>query len=393
MTRRNATVAGLLLLAAGLLWGCGSKPVIGVLLPITGANSDYGESIESGARLAVTRAREEGDYPAGLEIVWADTTSDPKTAVAELRRMVDERKASIVIGGATSTEARALIPVLDELNVICVSPSASAPGLAKMSPLFYQIYPSDEFEANTAAQFLVNKLGVESVLIYVHDSDYSRGIEPQFREQFTSDNLKGKVLGQIDVGEPGWEGRSKKALAAMKPPAVYIVGYGEETLQVLRHLRQLSYEGRIVTTSAFDSTRVLQEAGSLADGVMFPLPAFDRTSDVEPVRTFVKRYLETYQRPPDILAAHGYDVMRTVIKAVGIARPPVTSELTKALHFGLQNVMGVTGAIQFDDYGNVKHNPIMFICDDGQVLTYERYLKMKKDEIFRKMQDLLAPRR
>ena len=392
MTRRNGTVAGLLLLAAGLLGGCSSKPVIGVLLPTTGVNSDYGESIESGARLAVTRAREEGAYPNNLEIVWADTASDPEKAVADLRQMVKERNVSIVIGGATSAEARALIPVLDELNVICVSPSASAPGLSKESPLFYRIYPSDEFEANTAAQFLVNKLGVSSVLIFIHDSDYSLGIEPRFVEQFTSDNLKGKVIGKIEVDQPGWQERAKSVLTAEKPPAVYIVGYAEETLEVLRLLRGLSYPGRIVATSAFDSTRVLQQAGSLADGVMFPLPPFDRTSDVEPVRTFVKRYLETYQRPPDILAAHGYDAMRTVIRVVKVAKPPVTSELTKALHFGLQDVMGVTGAIQFDDYGDVKHNPIMFICDGGQVLTYERYLKMKKDEIFRKMQDLLLPK-
>jgi len=33
----------------------------------------YGESIESGIRLAITESREKNVYPRGLEVVWADS--------------------------------------------------------------------------------------------------------------------------------------------------------------------------------------------------------------------------------------------------------------------------------------------------------------------------------
>lgn len=389
---RQFGVRAALLLAAGLVFGCGSKPVVGVLLPTTGSASAYGESIESGIRLALAESRASGTLPAGLEIVWADTASDPATAVAALRGLVNDRGAGLVIGGATSSEAIALLPVIDELDVVLLSPSASAPQLTRESKLFYRMYPSDELEASAVAGFIARKLGAHTVLTFVRDGDYARGIEPEFLEQYQSDAVEGRVVGRIALDEPDWRETAQRMLRAEKPAAVFVIAYAEDTLEVLRHLREIGFEGRILTTSAFDSTRVIQQAGSLADGVMFPLPPFDRTSEKALVAGFVKSYLETYQRPPDVQAAHGYDAMRLVFEVVRIARPFVTPEINKALHFGVQELLGVTGPIQFDDRGDIRHNPIMFICEGGQVFSYESYLDRKRKEILRRMQDLLIPK-
>jgi len=147
-----------LVAAAGLL-GCGGHPVVGILLPTTGEASTYGESLESGIRVALSEARQRGDLPQGFEVVWADTGSDPQKAVAELRNVVQKRGAKMILGPATSDDAWAMLPELDKLNVVCLSPSASAPTLTMKSKLFFRIYPSDELEGNRAGQFLNNTLG------------------------------------------------------------------------------------------------------------------------------------------------------------------------------------------------------------------------------------------
>jgi hypothetical protein len=55
-----------------------------------------------------------------------------------------------------------------------------------------------------------------------------------------------------------------------------------------------------------------------------------------------------------------------------------TSNMKKALQFSLGEFPGVTGIVQFNDYGDVHHNPIMFTIRDGEVLNYERYVKEQK---------------
>jgi branched-chain amino acid transport system substrate-binding protein len=388
MARQRGPAVWVILSLTLLVAGCGTKPLIGVLLPKTGNAGIYGESIESGIRLAIAECRAKKLLPKGFEVIWADTGSDPTRAVAELQKMAQDRSVHFVIGGATSAEVEALLPVLEPLGVLCLSPTASAPGLAQQSKMFYRIWPSDELEGHTAARFLFERLGQHRVLLYEGNNEYVRGIEPEFRKQF-EEGLGGTVVAAISLSDPDWTERSASILTSTGVEAVYIVGYAEETLAVLKHLAEQKFTGRILTTSAFYSSNVIRDAGPLAEGILFPLPPFDRTSDKEPVLSFVNHYMDTYERAPDVFAAHGYDAMRYAIEVLRLAKPPQLTEIRRAMQFGIQDFMGVTGPILFDDYGDVKHYPKMFIVKDGQVLSYQRYLDTERARILREVQNLL----
>jgi branched-chain amino acid transport system substrate-binding protein len=389
MFRRLGLTLGALAMLSVVSVGCGSKPVVGVLLPSTGEAGSYGESIESGVRLAISDARDREGLPAGFEVVWVDTQSDPERAVSELRRLASERGVKMVIGGATSAEAQAVVEVLDELGVVCLSPTASTPGISKRSKLFFRIFPSDELEGHTAARFTFDRLGQSRTIVYSGAGDYAAGIEPEFENQFAN-TLGGEIVGRVDLNDDDWRGASDAVLPGSGVGAVYVIGYAPEILEVITHIRGQGYTGKIVTTSAFFSDRILAQAGADAEGILFPLPPFDRTSEKEPVLGFVNRYMDAHDLAPDVFAAHGYDAMWLTIQVMTIANPPETNEIRKAFHFGMNELMGVTGPILFDDYGDVKHYPKMFIVKEGQVISYQRYIKTERERILREVQDLLV---
>ncbi len=388
MLRSVGSAIGMILVA-GLLGGCNSKPIVGVILPSTGAAASYGESIESGIRLALADARIQEQLPEGFEVVWADTGSDPERAVADLRMMASEHDVKMVIGGATSAEAVAMLPVLDELGIVCLSPSASAPGLAGRSRMFFRIYPSDELEGFTAGNFLHARLRKHRVLLFTGDTEYTRGIKPEFLKQF-EESLGGTVVDTITLAEDGWRQRAATVIDRKSVDAAYVIGYAEEILDVVLFLHERGFAGRIVTTAAFYSGQVIREAGEAAEGILFPLPPFDRTSEKEPVLSFVNRYMNAYERAPDVFAAHGYDAMGLTIRIMNYAKPPEKMEILKALNFGVSEYMGVTGPILFDDHGDVKHYPKMFIVKGGQVLSYQRYLETERRRILIQVQELLS---
>jgi branched-chain amino acid transport system substrate-binding protein len=303
--------------------------------------------------------------------------------------MVEEKDVKMVVGGITSGEAMALLPVLEELDVVCLSPSASAPGLAQQSRLFFRIYPSDELEGHTAANFLHEKLRKHEVVLFTGDTEYTRGITPEFLKQYEQ-ALGGEVVDTILLTDEGWHERATSLLGRGTIEAVYIVGYTELILDVLLFLHEQGFEGRIITTATIFSGQVIREAAEAVEGVMFPLPPFDRTSEKEPVLSFVNKYMDTYQRAPDVFAAHGYDAMRLTIQVMNIAKPPETPEILRAFNVGVTEFMGVTGPILLDDYGDVKHYPMMFIVKGGQVLSYQRYLEAERRRIVGQVQDLLT---
>ncbi len=290
----SATIT-LIALAAAALTGCGSKSVVGVLLPTTGAAASYGESMKRGIELAVQQGQADGSLSPLVRWIWGDSGSDPVKAAAELERLAREG-AHIVIVGTTSDEAKALLPALEKLNVVALSPSASAPGLTKDSRMFFRVFASDELEGRRAGRFLREEQDDATVLIYAEDSEQARGIEPPFRQVFEQ-AMEGRVVGRVSLSDPAWQQESADLLAANNPDAVYIVGYADSTLKAVRHLRERSYPGTICLTSAFYSGKVVESEPKLLEGVFFPQPAFDMKDERELVQSFVTSYQKRL-RPP-----------------------------------------------------------------------------------------------
>jgi branched-chain amino acid transport system substrate-binding protein len=382
LPRSLAALAALILLTA-----CGTKPVIGVLLPMSGAAQTYGESMKEGIELAVTKARDEGTMPSGTQIVWADSATDPETAVSELRRLSGVG-AKLVIVGTTSDEARALLPVLEETGTVALSPSASAPSLTKDSRLFFRVFTSDELEGRRAGRFLFEDQGRRTVLIYAGDSEQARGIEPPFRQVFEQ-AMGGRVVGKVLLTDPDWQRESADLLAANEPESVYIIGYAEPSIEVLEHLREKSYEGTICLTSAFYSGHLTDQYPELLEGVFFPQPAFDLQDERDLVQNFVASFSKTYGHLPDIYAAHAFDAMRLALFVLRGASSYDVTDIRRGFQISVTEFPGVTGVIQFDDYGDVKHNPIIFTVRDGKVVNYERYVKEQKKLIRDRIRRLL----
>ncbi len=257
-----------LAVAAAALTGCGSKPVIGILLPTSGAAASYGLSMKQGIELAIEQGLADKSLNASVVIVWGDTGTDPNRALTELERLANQG-AKVVIAGTTSDTAKALLPALDKLDVVALSPSASAPDLTKDSKLFFRVFASDELEGRRAGRFLREEQDCSTVLIFAEDSEQARGIEPPFRQVFEQ-AMEGRVVGRVSLSNPGWEREAADLMAAHDPDAVYIIGYADPSLAVLRELRDRQYDGTICLTSAFYSGEVIDRAPELVEGVFFP---------------------------------------------------------------------------------------------------------------------------
>jgi branched-chain amino acid transport system substrate-binding protein len=370
-----------------IITGCGGNPVVGVLLPMSGDAGSYGGSMKEAIDLALAEAEADGSLPENFSVVWGDTASDPAKGREEIRRLAGQG-AKLIVTGATSGTSRAFLTELEDSDVIALSLSASAPKLTKDSKRFFRIFASDELEGQRAGRFLYDDRDKHSVLIFSQDSEQARGIEPFFRQVYEG-AMGGTVVGRVLVGGTNWHEECADLLAARQPESVYIIAYATKTLDVLRHLKEKGFNGTVCVTSAFYSGKVIEQEPELVEGVFFPQPAFEIQSELPIIQTFVETFRSTYGHDPDIYAAHAYDAMRVALLIPGIVRAWDATEIRRALQFELREFPGVTGPIQFDDYGDVRHNPVIFIVKDGVVLNYKNYLEVEKQKIREKIKKLL----
>ena len=380
-------------LSLAVIAGCGEERPMGVLLPNTGSAQVYGRAVGEGISLALAEAEERAVLPEGCEIFEVDTTSKPKIAAAELQRLVNEHDVAIVVGGVTTDEAVALIPVVEKNHVVCVSPSAPASDLASRSRYFFRLFATDEVEGSTAARHLFNQRSVHEVVVVTDDSVFTRGIETEFRQHFEF-NLGGRVAATIHTGVEFWKKQLSDALHAHEPQGIYVVGHGESTLRVLEQLHEIHYGGVRCTTSSLYLTHVISRGGAAAEGVVFPLIAFDVASDDDPVHGFVDRFRNRFGQPPDIYAAHGYDAMRVAIRTMVQAKAQRPTVLRQYMTIGLRDFTGVTGAVAFDERGDVRRYPVMHQIWNQRVVRSSWLREMrdrKRDEILGQLHPLPTP--
>lgn len=380
-----------LAIAASLLAvACADDPVVGVLCPASGPAEAYGRSVTDGVRLALDAATDQRLLPPGFEAVAADTRSSPRRAVAGYRRMVDEGRVRMVIGGITSREAEALIPVVEEKRVICLSPSAPATHLASQSRYFYRIYSTDEVEGFTAARFLRKEADVRSVIIYTDGSLFTRGIEAEFRQHFEL-ILGGKIPVTVHVGDEGWERHSIDSIHAFNPDAVYVVGHASNIVAALQHLQEIGFSGLRCTTSSVYLADVLGTAGGALEGVVFPISPMDLESIRDPLLDFVRRFRAAYGHEPDIYAAHGFDAMRVAIRTMLEARGLRPADLHRFISFELGAFEGVTGSISFDEHGDAARYPVMHVVWQGQVVPVGRLRSLRLEVLQDALHGLFRP--
>jgi branched-chain amino acid transport system substrate-binding protein len=366
---------------------CAPDPIVGVLTPETGPAGAYGHAVNNGIRLALDEAGDAGRLPRDFRLIEADTRSAPGLAATELRRLAEDLGVELVVGGVTTDEALALIPVVDDEKVVCLSPSASASSLTGKSPYFFRLFATDEIEGSTAARYLYDTRSARTVLVITDDSTFSRGLEAEFRQHYEL-LLGGTIVATIHDELEWWQRKATDMIHAHEPAAVYVVGHAEHILTTLELLDDIGYDGVRCTTSAVYLAELLDRGSAALEGVVFPLTALktcDLVNAAEPECPFVERYRSEFGGEPDFYAAHGYDAMRVALRALVEARTVDVAELRRYMRVGLQEFDGVTGTIAFDERGDVRRYPTMHTIVNGRVVSCRRLVEEKK----RKLQELI----
>ncbi|MCA0448245.1 MAG: ABC transporter substrate-binding protein [Proteobacteria bacterium] len=111
---------------------------MGGIMSMTGGGAAIGTTAEAGWRLAVEEINAAGGILGKkVELVMADTQTDPTHAVSEARRLLENQGIKLLVGPATSQEAVPIIGVAKEKKVAQVSTAASTAITPEVGPYHF----------------------------------------------------------------------------------------------------------------------------------------------------------------------------------------------------------------------------------------------------------------
>jgi branched-chain amino acid transport system substrate-binding protein len=128
---------------------------IGGLFDLTGKAQQIGEPTKNVAQMVVDRLNKQGGLKGRpIELVIADTQSEPSQAVVALKRLIEKDKVAAIIGPTTTGAAMACLKTLDEAGIPMV---ACVGGDAPVTPARKWVFKTPQ-RTSTAVESLFDYL-------------------------------------------------------------------------------------------------------------------------------------------------------------------------------------------------------------------------------------------
>lgn len=194
--------AGILAAAAMLLGGSTAFAQetfkLGGVISVTGGGASIGRAGSIAWKLAVDDINANGGILGKpVELIIADTMTDPTHGVSETRRLIENEKVQAIVGPATSQETIPITAVTTEDKVLQVSTAASPTLTPESAPYHFSTSVTALNQMIPNINFAIDKLGIKKFGIIsdnggmskagvVEITDYlkEKGLEPVAIQEF-----------------------------------------------------------------------------------------------------------------------------------------------------------------------------------------------------------------
>ena len=337
---------------------------VGVLSSLSGNGAQYGLAMKQGADMALTEINAAGGLLGKpLELVYRDDRNDMGENGHQTVRLLFEDKVWAIIGsvhsGCTHVAARITLKAeTPQLTTVSTDPTVQMIG----SPWMFRCLADDRSQGKAIARMVFEKSGLKRVGLYQQKNRYGKMggktiayISEQrktpliFRSFFDSE--------QTDFTE------QVKIAQAEKPDGIIIWGLYGECAGLVKALRAAGLTMPVFGADGMTAPEFIKMAGSAAEGTIVTYP-FDDTRNDPVTKRFLAAFAQKYGQPPDSFAAHAYDavyMMARAIKLGGLNKAKIRDALAATRDFP-----GVTGPISFNEYNDDVREVIFARVESGR---------------------------
>jgi len=335
---------------------------VGFNLPITGMFELVGSHSKNAAELI----RKEIDAAGGLlvgdskyrvEFLYGDNESNPGTASKLAIDQVSHGKVLGIIGPQSSRQAIPVSQMANSFSTPMITPWSTSPVTTQDKPFVFRSCFIFTMQGPIITKFAAKEWGVKkAAVLYDIVSDYPRGMAKAFREAFEKTNGSGSVVAfeEFRTGDQDFSKQMEK-IKESGAELLFTPQHYDEVPVIVREAQRAGLTIPIMGSNSWAGGDLIGTCKGDCEGLYF-------TGNYAPGgakginKTFVDKYLSTYNELPDEPAALTWDAVRVFLEAVKNAGK-LTGNLIndrKAVRdaiVGVKNFDGATGVMTFNESG------------------------------------------
>lgn len=343
----GAIVLGLIVLVLGTKFlqeasadvsGKSIIPIGGIMI-LSGEGATWGEASRNGMELAIQEVNKRGGVNGKqLKGIYEDDGSDPQKTISAFKKLTEVDAVEFIIGPNWSKLGLAVAPLVDEAQVVMISPSLGVREFNEASTYLFNTWQHDDILSANLAE-VVYARGHRNVALFGAKDEWVQVQTLAFKKRF--EELGGTVARVYEPTTETTDERTEiqKVIADSTIDALVMTtdGYSLSILTA-RQLRELGSDLPIFNITV--DKKILAECGTCCDGMVFP-------TSLTPTKEFEAKYQKAYNREVEIGSDSAYDAIMMLAEAME-ATNSEDPELVKAYLAGITTYTGASGTLVSD---------------------------------------------
>jgi ABC-type branched-subunit amino acid transport system substrate-binding protein len=249
----------------------------GVLLPLTGKFSRYGEKLREILKIFNEQKK------LGFSTILQDTKSDPVDAILAASDLINEKKIDFIIGPIFSIEALGVAGYASSRTVPLIIPTNIELKLSNLPLVFTPAQTLDQ-QAKAVARYATRQLGfARFAVLFPEISRYST-LAGIFMEEIKKNDGEVVAVESIDPDSVTLRHELER-IKKKKPEAIFLA---MDTDMIINTAPQISYYGledvRILGTDAFDNERIIRLGEKYVESAVFATSATIDSSAIKEMK-------------------------------------------------------------------------------------------------------------
>jgi branched-chain amino acid transport system substrate-binding protein len=323
---------------------------IGAFLSVTGPASFLGDPEQKTLELYVDRINAAGGVLGRpLQLVSYDDGGDAEKARTFVKRLIEQDKVDVIVGGSTTGTTMASVPLIEQAQVPFVS---LAGAVVIVEPVKKWVFKTPHTDRMACEKIFVDMQARKLTKVAIISG--SGGFDKSMRGEC----LKVASRYQVEVVSDETYGATDTDMTAQLTKirgsgaqAVLNAGFGQGPAIVTRNFRQVGLTQPLYQSHGVASKEYVKLAGAAAEGVRLPAAALlvaDLLADNDPqkpvVTAYTKAYQEKYNMDVSTFGGHAYDGLMLVVNAIKAAGTTDRAKVRDAVE-ATRNYVGTGGVV------------------------------------------------
>jgi len=345
MRNKLLAVLALLLLAAGAAHA--QQPIrIGAFLAVTGPAAFLGDPEQKTLELYVDKLNAAGGLLGRkLELVSYDSAGDAEKARTFTRRLIEQDKVDVIVGGSTTGETMAVVPLVEAAGMPFVS---LAGAVVIIEPVKKWVFKTPHTDRMACEKVFVDMKArsIAKIALISGSGGFDKSMRGQclgVAKKYGIEIVADESYGAADTDMTA---QLTKIRGTPGVQAVLNAGFGQGPAIVTKNYRQIGMTVPLYQSHGVASKEFIKLAGGAAEGVRLPAAALlvaDSLPDADPQKKVVVGYKRDYEgkykAEISTFGGHAYDGL--MLAAEAIRRAGSTNK--DAVRSALESIKGYVG--------------------------------------------------